>query len=311
MRILVTGCAGFIGSHLCERLLADGHDVVGLDAFIDYYPRERKLANLAAFGDHERFTFHELDLRTDVLAPALDGIELIVNEAAMPGLPRSWTDLDLYAACNLVGLGRLLDAAAAAGVGSIVQASTSSVYGREAVGDESLPLRPISPYGITKLAAEHLLAAHREAYGLEVTVLRYFSIYGPRQRPDMAYQLFIERLARGEPITVYGDGEQSRSSTYVTDCIEATVRAIGGQGAGEVFNIGGGVAITLRRAIEIIARELGVTPVLSHEASRLGDQRYTAADTTRAFRTLGYRPAVDPEEGLARQVAWHRANRAT
>lgn len=309
MRVLVTGCAGFIGSHLCERLLADGHEVVGLDAFIDYYPRERKLGNLAIFGDHERFTFHELDLRSDALAPALEGVEVIVNEAAMPGLPRSWIDLDLYAGCNLVGLGRLLDAAAAAGTRSIIQASTSSVYGREAIGDERLPLRPISPYGITKLAAEHLLAAHREAHGLEVTVLRYFSIYGPRQRPDMAYQLFIEALDRGHPITVYGDGEQSRSSTYVSDCVEATVRAIDGRGAGEVFNIGGGAAITLGRAIEIIAAELGVTPRVSHREARHGDQRHTAADTTKACRTLGYVPEVSPDEGLARQVAWHRSSR--
>ena len=310
MRVLVTGCAGFIGSHLCERLLTDGHEVVGLDAFIDYYPRERKLGNLAAFADHERFAFHELDLRTDALAPAVDGVELIINEAAMPGLPRSWTDLDLYAGCNLVGLGRLLDAAEAAGVRSIVQASTSSVYGLEAVGDERLPLRPISPYGITKLAAEHLLAAHHEANGLEVTVLRYFSIYGPRQRPDMAYQLFIEALDRGDPITVYGDGEQSRSSTYVSDCVEATIRAIDGRGAGEVFNIGGGVAITLRRAIEIIAAELGVTPRIVHGDARRGDQRHTAADTTKARETFGYVPDVSPEDGLIRQVAWYRSSRA-
>ena len=305
MRLLVTGCAGFIGSHLSERLLADGHEVVGVDAFIPYYPRDRKLANLDAIVDHERFEFHELDLRTDDLRPALGGVDAIVNEAAMPGLPRSWTDLELYAGCNLVALGRLLDAALAAGIRSVVHASTSSVYGRDAIGGEDLPTRPISPYGITKLAAEHLLAAYGEAHGLEVTILRYFSIYGPRQRPDMAYHLFTEAMRRGDEITVFGDGQQSRSSTYVSDCVDATVRALDGRGVGQVFNIGGGASITLSRAIEIIAGELGVEPRIAYAPGRAGDQRHTAADTTRAAEVFGYVPRVAPEDGLARQVAWH------
>ncbi len=306
MRVLVTGCAGFIGSHLVDRLLQDGHDVVGVDAFVPYYPRQRKVSNLSASVEHPRFTFHEADLRTASLSPIVDGVDVIVNEAAMPGLPRSWTDMELYVGCNLLALQRLLDAAVAAGVPRIVHASTSSVYGREAVGDETLPLRPISPYGITKLAAEHLLGAYAEAHGIAATILRYFSIYGPRQRPDMAYHIFIEAMRRGEPITVYGDGQQSRSSTFVTDCVEATVAAIGGGGDGGVFNIGGGATLTLSRAIEVIAGELGVTPVISPAPARRGDQRHTAADIAAARRTFGFEPKVDPEEGLARQVAWHR-----
>ncbi len=306
MRVLVTGSAGFIGSHVSERLLTDGHEVVGLDAFIPYYPRERKAANLAPFREHDRFTFRELDLRSDALDAALEGVEVVINEAAMPGLPRSWTDMDLYVGCNLSALQRLLDASLRAGIRGFVQASTSSVYGREAVGDERMPTRPISPYGITKLAAEHLLFAYREAHGLPVTVLRYFSIYGPRQRPDMAYHIFIEALRRGEPITVFGDGEQSRSSTFITDCVDATVRALDGAGEGEIFNIGGGETLTLRRAIEIIAGELGVEPFMRFEPARDGDQRHTAADVTKACVTFGYTAGVLPEEGLARQVAWHR-----
>jgi nucleoside-diphosphate-sugar epimerase len=306
MRVLVTGCAGFIGSHLTERLLSDGHDVVGIDSFVPYYPPEQKRRNLEASRTHDRFVFHQLDLRTDALDGVLDGVDVIVNEAAMPGLPRSWTDMELYVSCNLLALHRLLEAAVAAGVPRIVQASTSSVYGREAVGDERLPTRPISPYGITKLAAEHLLDAYRESHGLQSTILRYFSIYGPRQRPDMAYHIFIEAMRGGRPITVYGDGSQSRSSTYVSDCVDATVAALAGDGDGRVFNIGGGAVLTLSRAIEIIAAELGVTPRIDYRPARRGDQLHTAGDVTLAKETFGYAPRVLPEDGLARQVAWHR-----
>ena len=307
MRVLVTGCAGFIGSHVVERLLADGHNVVGVDSFVPYYPREQKLRNLEASRDDGRFAFHEIDLRADALDGVVDGIDVIVNEAAMPGLPRSWTDMELYTSCNLLGLQRLLDAAVAAGVPRIVHASTSSVYGREAIGNEGLPLRPISPYGITKLAAEHLLTAYAESHGLITTILRYFSIYGPRQRPDMAYHIFIEAMRRDLPITVYGDGSQSRSSTYVSDCVDATVAALGGAGDGRVFNIGGGATLTLSRAIDIIAGELRVTPRIDYQAPRRGDQLHTAADVTQARLALGYAPSVAPEDGLARQVAWHRS----
>jgi nucleoside-diphosphate-sugar epimerase len=304
VRILVTGAAGFIGSHLCEQLLAEGHEVLGIDSFVDYYPRHVKEANLRAIGDHPHFAFAELDLRTSPLDEALDGVDAVVNEAAMAGLMRSWSDLETYMGCNVLGLERLITAAASAGVTRFVQASTSSVYGREAVGDESQPVSPVSPYGVSKLAAEHLLLAHVEASGFPAIILRYFSVYGPRQRPEMAYHLFIDAMLRGEPITVYGDGLQSRSNTYVADCVRATIDALGKAKVGEIFNVGGGEEITLRRAIELIADAAGTTPSIRYAEARPGDQLRTWASTEKARAEFGYRPTVSAATGLRAQVQW-------
>jgi UDP-glucuronate 4-epimerase len=309
MRIAVTGAAGFIGSHLCERLLDDGHDVVGIDCFTDYYARSHKEANLTAARSHERFTFEELDLRAAELDPALDGVDVVVNEAAMPGLVSSWEDFDAYQSCNLTALHRLIEAARRRGVGRIVHASTSSVYGANAVGGEEQPLRPVSPYGVTKLAAEHLLLAHHATHGLPVVILRYFSIYGPRQRPDMAYRIFCERLLAGEPITVFGDGEQSRGNTYVGDCVAATVAALSGGRDGEVYNVGGGEELGLNRAIGVLADALGVDPVIEHRPPRPGDQRRTMADVSKAATELGWAPAVAPQDGLVAEAEWVRSLR--
>lgn len=309
MRFLVTGCAGFIGSHVSERLVGDGHEVVGVDAFIDSYERSSKEANLAGLRATPGFAFHELDLRTGALDQVLDGVDVVINEAALAGLPRSWTDLAAYAGHNLVALGRLLDACRAMGVTRFVQASTSSVYGRDAVGDETHPTRPVSPYGVTKLAGEHLLAAHAATWDLDYVVLRYFSVCGPRQRPDMAYHRFIEAMLDERPITVFGDGRQSRSNTYVGDVVEATLVAARLGARGSVYNIGGARPVTLAEAIEIIALELGVRPQIRYEPARPGDQLHTAADTGRARRELDYEARVLPAEALARQVAWHRARR--
>lgn len=305
MRIVVTGAAGFIGSHLAERLLADGHDVVGLDAFTPYYDRTRKESNLRAAMASERFGFVELDLRTDDLAPALDGADCIIHEAAMPGLPLSWTDVAGYASCNVVGTARLLDAAVTTGVGRFVHVSTSSVYGRTATGDETAPTRPISPYGITKLAAEQLVAAYREAHGLPAVVLRYFSVYGPRQRPDMAYHIFIERLRRGQPLVVFGDGRQTRSSTFVADCVDGTVRAMHHGVVGETYNIGGAAVQSVLEVVDMLGQLLDVRPAIEFAPARIGDQQDTVADYHRAAAAFGYRPTTLPIDGLAAQVRWH------
>lgn len=309
MRVVITGAAGFVGSHLSEQLVAAGQDVIGIDAFIDYYPRPVKEANLAGLRRHPRFTFHELDLRSGDVRAIVDGADAIIHLAAMPGLAQSWVDVDAYVSCNLLATHRVVEAALDARVPRFLHASTSSVYGSEAVGDEASPTRPISPYGVTKLAAEHLILAYTQTHGLPASIVRFFSIYGPRQRPDMGYHRFIEALLDGEAITVYGDGEQSRTNAYIDDAVRGTIAALEGAPVGEVFNIAGHAEITVNEAIATIGRILDVEPQVVHEPVRPGDQRRTAADTSRAERTFGYRPRVLPAEGLAAQAAWHRARR--
>lgn len=304
MKVVVTGAAGFIGSHLCEALVAAGHEVVGIDCFTDYYARADKEANLSVALALPAFSFVEADLRSDSLEPLLDGADAVVNEAATPGLVLSWDDFDRYQSTNLSAVKRLIDACLEVDVGHFVQASTSSVYGAEATGPEGSTTLPVSPYGVTKLAAEHLLRAHSETFGLPLTILRYFSIYGPRQRPDMAYRIFCERMLRGQPITVFGDGAQSRSNTYVADCVAATIAALARPADGAIFNIGGGREITLIEAISILSGHLGVEPEIDYQEARRGDQRRTVADIERATRLLGWVPLVEPEEGLLEEVRW-------
>lgn len=309
-RVLVTGAGGFVGSHLCEALVARGFDVVGLEGFIDSYGRDVKESNLTALEGHPSFRRVDADLATADLGPVLDGVDTVVNEAAIAGLPRSWADIGSYTRNNIEALQRLLEASRRAGVRRFVQASTSSVYGRVATGDESSPTRPVSPYGVTKLAGEHLAGAYFEDFGLPVVILRYFSIYGPRQRPDMGYHIFIDRMLRDLPLTVFGDGLQSRSNTFVDDCVRATVLALEHARDGEVYNVGGGAALTLNDAIATISELVGVVPRIDHRPERPGDQRHTFADIGKARRELGYDPAVTPRDGLAAQVAWQRSRAA-
>jgi len=310
MQVLVTGAAGFIGSHVSEALLAAGHDVVGLDAFVPYYPRAVKEANLATALAHDSFRFVVADLRSDDLEPIVAGVDAVIHLAAMPGLPRSWVDVETYAACNLLATHRLLEACRAQPVQRFLQVSTSSVYGTNACGDETLPTKPVSPYGVTKLAAEHLVLAYVELFRFPASIVRYFAIFGPRQRPDMAYHIFIEAMLDGREITVFGDGEQSRSSTFVSDCVAGTLRALWDGLPGELYNLGGGELLTVNRAIQVIADATGVVPDVQHREARVGDQRHTAADITRARRQLGYEPLTSPEDGLRAQVDWHLARRS-
>jgi nucleoside-diphosphate-sugar epimerase len=305
MKCLVTGSAGFIGSHLCERLTRDGHTVAGLDAFIPYYPRAIKEANLLTLRNQRAYTHHTLDLRADPLEAALDGVEIVFHLAAMAGLVKSWTDFDLYQSCNLTATQRLLETVRRTpSVKRFVYASTSSVYGRYSTGDETMPTRPISPYGVTKLAAENLCRSYDE-FGLPVVVLRYFSVYGPRQRPDMGYHRFIAALLDNQPITVYGDGQQMRGNTYIDDCVEATVAALRAP-VGEIYNLGGGETASVWDILGKLETILGRRAVLRREAARPGDQRSTIADTSKLQRHLGWQAKTTLTDGLARQIAWQR-----
>ncbi len=303
---LVTGCAGFIGSHLAEALLNRGHAVIGVDAFIPYYPRPIKERNLAILRDHDSFTFHEADLREADLAGLVGPCDVIFHEAAMAGLMRSWSDFTLYSSCNQLGTLRLLEAARDAGIAQFIQISTSSVYGREATGPEDSPLRPSSPYGITKLAAENLCRAFEANFGLPITILRYFSVYGPGQRPDMAYHILTRALLEDRPFPVYGDGEQSRSNTFVSDCVDATLLAFEKRDTalGEVYNVGGGEIVTLNKTIELLEDITGRNARIERHPARPGDQRHTSADIGKIRDQLGYNPAVRVVDGLRREARW-------
>jgi nucleoside-diphosphate-sugar epimerase len=307
MNCLVTGCAGFIGSHLCERLLADGHRVTGLDCFTDYYPRPFKQRNLSGFQWHPNFTFYDLDLSTDGLAGATADVDVVFHLAGMPGLVKSWTDFDSYNRHNVTATHRLLETLRGGKLKRFVYASTSSVYGRYACGDETLPTRPSSPYGITKVAGENLARVYLEEYGVPTVVLRYFSVYGPRQRPDMGYHLFIDRILRGEPVPLTGDGLQVRGNTYVSDCVDATVRAGFGATPGEVYNVGGGELTTILEVIRKIETIAERPAIIERKPTRKGDQVSTGADATKLFRHLGWKPLTSLDVGLTRQIEWQRS----
>ena len=307
MKCLVTGAAGFIGSHLSERLVADGHDVVGVDCFIDYSPRATKERNLAGLLEEARFRFVEADLAHDDLAPLLDGVEWVFHQAAQAGVRASWgRDFHVYTENNVFATQRLLEASREARVGRLVYASSSSVYGdteERPMREESLP-RPVSPYGVTKLAAEHLCWLYWKNYGLDTVALRYFTVYGPRQRPDMAFHRFLRAAFLGEEIVLYDDGEQTRDFTFVADAVEANLAAAGRGRGGAVYNVGGGSEVSMNHVLERIGEVSERSVRVRHEPRQKGDVRHTAADCSRARADLGFVPRVGLDEGLRCEWEW-------
>jgi UDP-glucuronate 4-epimerase len=294
-RYAVTGAAGFVGSHLAETLLEQGHDVVGIDCFTDYYDRALKEENARALD------VRRLDLAVDELD--FDGFDAVFHLAGQPGV-RSFGDVfDLYLQRNVLASQRVFEAAARDGV-RVVFASSSSVYGEpdRFPTPETADPRPLSPYGITKLAVEHLARAYAGSFGLDVVVLRYFNAFGPRQRPDMAFTRIAFALAEGRPFDLYGDGLQSRSFTYVSDVVAATIAAL--RASSGTFNVGGGTEATMLETIAILERLAGRRLDLRRHPAVPGDQRRTLADTTRIRAELGWEPSVGLEEGLAAQWAW-------
>jgi nucleoside-diphosphate-sugar epimerase len=306
MICLVTGCAGFIGSHLAERLLAEGHTVIGVDCFTNYYARDIKERNLLTLHSHKNFRFVDHDLAEDG-GDFTKGVDYVFHLAAMPGLTRSWVDVDTYTRCNLTATHRLLERLKdERGLTKFVYASTSSVYGRYASGDETLPTKPSSPYGITKLAGEQLVRVYMEEFGVPSVVLRFFSVYGPRQRPEMGIHLFIKWILEGQPIQLTGDGSQLRGNTYVADCVEATLRAGLHAIPGETFNLGGGEICTVMEMIKRIERLAGKPAIIERQPPRKGDQLATGADVSKLFRHLGWKPTTSLDEGIAKQIEWQK-----
>lgn len=306
-RVLVTGAAGFVGSRLTEVLSARGYEVVGVDCFLpDLYSADMKKARYEKLRHLPGVTLHELDLRTDDLG-ALGEVDVVINEAAMAGLTKSWDDLELYMDNNVIALDRLIRQVAGPTLQKFIQISTSSVYGRIAEGDEESPTNPFSPYGVSKLAAEKLGLAHRENFGLPFTVLRYFSVYGPGHRPDMAYHRFLVAARDHTPITIYGDGEQRRTNTYVDDCVEGTIAAIERAKPGEIYNLSGTESYSVNEALQLIREISGAELDVHYEPARAGDQRETKGAIGKAQRELGYAPSWSLRDGLQAEWDWIRS----
>jgi UDP-glucuronate 4-epimerase len=302
---VVTGCAGFIGSHLSEALLDRGDAVIGIDAFTDYYPRRLKQANLNPLLQRPGFSFLEADLIDAPLAGLLSGVDGVFHLAAQPGVRGSWgSTFQHYVHDNLLATQRLFDAASGAGV-RVVYASSSSIYGdAEAYPTlETTPPQPRSPYGVTKLCCEHLAQAFKFNKGLDAIALRYFTVYGPRQRPDMAIQRIAEALTNGGSFEVYGSGEQSRDVTYVEDAVSATITIMEGDTSG-AYNIGGGSETTLREIISLCEEITGIKLDVRFGSVAAGDVKRTASDSSRLFEDAGWHARVGLEDGLASQLAW-------
>jgi nucleoside-diphosphate-sugar epimerase len=307
MKALVTGAAGFIGSHLSEHLIHAGHTVVGIDAFTDYYPRERKEQNLAALRLSERFTLVETGLAEADWATLLDGVTWIFHLAAQAGVRKSWgRDFHVYTVNNVEGTQTLLEACKGHPIERLVYASSSSVYGDEVplpMHENARP-QPVSPYGVTKLSAEQLCHLYYVNYGVPAVSVRYFTVYGPRQRPDMGFHKFFVAAMQNQPVTVYGDGRQTRDFTFVSDAVAATTSASTRGTPGAVYNIGGGARVELLDVFELIGRITGRPLRLNMLEPQAGDMRDTYADTARARADLGFAPAVTLEQGLRAQFQW-------
>ena len=307
--VVVTGAAGFIGSHLAEALVERGHEVVGIDCFPPAYPPAEKRRNLERLAGHPGFRLVEGDLVTLALDAWLEGAAVVFHQAAQPGVRSSWgRDFAIYVHHNILATQCLLEACARTGVPRLVAASSSSVYGDAPVyptTEESIT-RPVSPYGVTKLASEHLCLAYARpgVAAVSVATLRYFTVYGPRQRPDMAFRRFLQAAYAGEPIVVYGDGEQTRDFTHVGDAVRANLLAMGAPIQAEAINVGGGRRVTLNEVLDLVGRCTGKRLRVERAPVQPGDARHTGADGTRAEALLGYTPEVSLEDGLAEQAAW-------
>ena len=307
MKSVITGVAGFIGSHLAEKLVQLGHEVVGVDKFLDNYPQPFKESNLSGLRGHEQCKFIDRDVMGLDLHQLLDGVDYLFHLAGQPGVRASWgTEFTRYTENNVMATQMLLEAAKGTKLRKFVYASTSSVYGdtRDLPMREDGLTRPVSPYGVSKLAAEHLCYLYCKAFAVPTVALRFFTVYGPRQRPDMFFHILMRGLLRSEEIPLYDDGEQTRDFTYCSDIIDGVLGAANYPGSGEVFNLGGGSETTLLNAIALAERIAGRKARLKRYDRQKGDVRHTSASLDAARSKFAYAPSVNLEEGLARQWQW-------
>ncbi len=305
-RVIVTGCAGFLGSHLSERLVDDGYQVIGVDCFTDYYARALKERNLERLLDEPAFVLREIDLGVDDLHGLLEGVSAVYHLAAQPGVRGSFgTGFSCYVRNNIEATQALLEEAVRNPIEAFIYASSSSVYGDTTSypTDERAERRPMSPYGVTKLAAEEIAAVYHRNSGVPVVGLRYFTAYGPRQRPDMAFQRFITRALGNEPLQVNGDGHQIRDFTYVSDIVDGTVAAMRGE-PGSVYNVGGGNATAVIDIVGVLEELLERPLEVEYRPNQRGDARQTCADGTLAANELGFSPVTGLAVGIAKQLEW-------
>lgn len=311
MNCLITGVAGFVGSHLAERLLGEGHEIIGIDSFVDNYPKPIKENNLKGIQAGSKFKFIEGSIVGLNIGDLIDRVDVVYHQAAVPGVRSSWgKNFDQYTVNNINATQILLEACKDKRIKKFIYASSSSVYGdaREFPVRESSPKSPISPYGVSKLAGENLASLYFKCYGVPTVSLRYFTVYGPRQRPDMAFHRFISSVLDGRPIEIFGNGEQTRDFTYVDDAVDANVRACLDGKEGGIYNIGGGTRVKLIESLKIIESISGKKANLKFIHVQRGDVMHTYADVSNAKRDLGYAPTVDINEGLRRHYDWLKEN---
>jgi len=310
--ILVTGCAGFIGSNLTKRLLEGGHKVTGIDNFSDYYPKSLKEKNMQSFIHNKNFEFIESDILKANLEKLLEGKGYIFHQAAQAGVRASWgKSFEIYANNNILATQKLLEACKNKGIKKFIYASSSSVYGdAETMPTEEIATpEPISPYGVSKLAGEYLCYLYWKNFGVPVISLRYFTVYGPGQRPDMAFHKFIKAILERREIKIYGDGNQTRDFTYVDDVVNANLIAMKSKITGEIFNIGGGSRITVNKSVEILEKLIGKKADIKYIEMQKGDVRHTSANITKAQKMLGYEPCAGIEKGLPKEIGWIKDER--